>query len=182
MAIILGCGDAFHLVPRMYALLTDGIANHVSVLGFGKMITSITMTIFYVFLFHIWKIRYSQTSALTVIVYILAVTRIVLCLLPQNMWLSADAPLIWGIYRNIPFVILGIIVIVVFFRDARFNNDRVFRFMWLAILLSFAFYIPVVLWADSIPIIGMLMIPKTCAYVWIVLMGYAAVKESMVKQ
>lgn len=44
--------------------------------------------------------------------------------------------------------------------------------MWLSIVLSFGFYIPVVLWADSIPLIGMLMIPKTCAYVWAVLMGY----------
>jgi hypothetical protein len=180
MAIILGCGDAFHLVPRMYALLTDGIENHVPALGFGKMVTSITMTVFYVMLYHVWRIRYSQTrrSGLTVIVHILAIIRIVLCLLPQNRWLSTDAPLIWGIYRNIPFVILGIIVIVVFFRNTRKDSDTVFRFMWLAIVLSFAFYIPVVLWADTIPIIGILMIPKTCAYVWIVLMGYTAARKS----
>jgi hypothetical protein len=180
MAIVLGCGDAFHLVPRMYALLTDGIANHVSSLGFGKMVTSITMTVFYVLLYHVWKIRFNQTrtTALTAIVYLLALMRVVLCLLPQNQWLSADAPFIWGIYRNIPFIILGSIVIVVFFRNARQNNDRAFRFMWLAITLSFAFYVPVVLWADTIPIIGMLMIPKTCAYVWIVWMGYADAKKS----
>jgi hypothetical protein len=179
MAIVLGCGDAFHLVPRMYALLTDGIANHVSSLGFGKMVTSITMTVFYVLLYHVRKIRFNQTrtTALTAMVYLLAVMRVVLCLLPQNKWLSADAPFIWGIYRNIPFIILGIIVIFVFFRDARQNNDRAFRFMWLAITLSFAFYVPVVLWADTIPIIGMLMIPKTCAYVWIVWMGYADAKK-----
>ena len=41
--------------------------------------------------------------------------------------------------------------------------------MWLTIVLSFGFYIPVVLWADAVPLIGMLMIPKTCAYVWTVL-------------
>ena len=39
------------------------------------------------------------------------------------------------------------------------------------------FYIPVVLWADTIPMIGMLMIPKTCAYVWTVLIGYFAMKN-----
>ena len=38
--------------------------------------------------------------------------------------------------------------------------------MWLTIVLSFGFYLPVVLWADVNPLIGMLMIPKTCAYVW----------------
>ena len=33
------------------------------------------------------------------------------------------------------------------------------------------------LWADTIPMIGMLMIPKTCAYVWTVLIGYRAMKQ-----
>jgi hypothetical protein len=46
------------------------------------------------------------------------------------------------------------------------------RFMWLAVLLSFAFYLPVVLWSRKVPKLGMLMLPKTCAYVWIVLMGF----------
>ena len=32
--------------------------------------------------------------------------------------------------------------------------------MWLTIVLSFGFYIPVVLWADAVPMIGMLMIPQ----------------------
>ena len=67
---------------------------------------------------------------------------------------------------------LGILVIVLFYQSARKHHDRSFRFMWLTIVLSFAFYIPVVLSADTIPLLGMLMIPKTCAYVWTVLIGY----------
>ena len=31
--------------------------------------------------------------------------------------------------------------------------------------------------ADVIPLLGMLMIPKTCAYVWIVFMGYLEWRE-----
>jgi hypothetical protein len=37
-------------------------------------------------------------------------------------------------------------------------------------------YIPVVLLADIIPIIGMLMLPKTVCYVWLVVMGYKGTK------
>ena len=33
MAVTLGCGDAFHLVPRAFALCTDGLANHSAALG-----------------------------------------------------------------------------------------------------------------------------------------------------
>lgn len=179
MAVVLGAGDAFHLIPRAVALCTTGLEHYTAALGMGKWITSITMTIFYVLLYYVWRQRYHITGkrGLTAAVYVLAGLRILLCMMPQNQWLSADAPLSWGIYRNIPFTLLGLLIIVLFYRSAREQGDRAFGWMWLTIVLSFAFYIPVVLWADTIPMIGMLMIPKTCAYVWTVLIGYFAMKR-----
>lgn len=180
MAIVLGSGDAFHLVPRAYALCTTGLENFTAALGTGKFITSITMTVFYVILYYVWRIRYKVKgqNGVTAAVYILSALRIILCLFPQNEWLSAEAPISWGIYRNIPFALLGLLIIVLFYKSAKENNDKSFKWMWLTIVLSFGFYIPVVLWADAIPMIGMLMIPKTCAYVWTVLIGYQAMKNS----
>ena len=178
MAVVLGAGDAFHLIPRALALCTTGLDQFMVALGMGKFITSITMTVFYVILYYVWRARYQiqGKNGLTAAVYLLAAARIVLCLFPQNQWLSAEAPLSWGIYRNIPFALMGLLIIVLFYRSARKTGDTQFRHMWLTIVLSFAFYIPVVLWADTIPMIGMLMIPKTCAYVWTVLIGYWAMK------
>ena len=152
MAVVLGAGDSFHLVPRALALCTTGLENYTVPLGLGKWITSITMTVFYVLLYYVWRKRYEVKgkAGLTAAVYVLAAARVILCMMPQNRWLSAASPLSWGIYRNIPFALLG---------------------------LSFGFYIPVVLWAGTIPMIGMLMIPKTCAYVWTVLIGYRAMKQ-----
>lgn len=180
MAIVLGSGDAFHLVPRAYALCTTGLENFTAALGTGKFITSITMTVFYVILYYVWRIRYKVKgqNGVTAAVYILSALRIILCLFPQNEWLSAEAPISWGIYRNIPFALLGLLIIVLFYKSAKENNDKPFKWMWLTIVLSFGFYIPVVLWADAIPMIGMLMIPKTCAYVWTVLIGYQAMRNS----
>ena len=62
MAVTLGAGDASHLVPRAYALLTTGLANHAAALGTGKFITSLTMTAFYVLLYHVWRSRYRVTG------------------------------------------------------------------------------------------------------------------------
>ena len=184
MAVTLGVGDAFHLVPRAIALCTTGLENYTVALGLGKWITSITMTVFYILLYYVWCIRYKEKkfTVLTVLVYLLAVIRVALCFFPQNKWLSADAPLSWGIYRNIPFALLGIFIIVLFFFKAKQQEDKEFRFMWLTIVLSFAFYIPVVLFADAVPLIGMLMIPKTCAYVWTVLIGYMSMKNKLAKK
>lgn len=178
MAVVLGAGDAFHLVPRAVALCTTGLENYTVALGAGKWITSITMTVFYILLYYVWRLRYQvrERRGVTALVWVLAALRIGLCMMPQNRWLSADAPLSWGIWRNLPFAALGLVVIVLFFRSAREHDDKAFRWMWLTIVLSFGFYIPVVLWADTVPVIGMLMIPKTCAYVWTVVIGWRAMK------
>ena len=178
MAVTLGCGDAFHLVPRAIALCTTGLDHYTAALGIGKLVTSVTMTLFYVLLYYVWRARYqvSGQKGTTVAVWVLALVRIALCLMPQNAWTSANPPLSWGIYRNIPFTILGVLIVVLFYRSAKEKQDRPFRLLWLAVVVSFACYIPVVLFADTVPAVGMLMIPKTCAYVWAVLIGFNAMK------
>lgn len=183
MAVVLGAGDSFHLVPRAIALCTTGLDSFAFQLGLGKWITSVTMTVFYVLLYYVWRERYEVEGqkSLTVAVYALAAIRVILCMMPQNQWLTDRSPLIWGICRNIPFALLGILVIVLFYRSAKERGDKAFGWMWLTIVLSFGFYIPVVLWAEAVPMIGMLMIPKTCAYVWTVMIGYNAMKKELRK-
>lgn len=179
MAVTLGLGDSFHLVPRAIALCTTGLQDYTVALGIGKWITSITMTIFYVILYYVWRLRYhvEGKNELTIVMYILAALRIALCMFPQNAWTSVNAPLSWGIYRNVPFALMGLMVIILFYQSSRQKQDKAFYNMWLTIVLSFAFYIPIVLFADTIPMVGMLMIPKTCAYVWTVWLGYSDMKK-----
>ena len=181
LAVGLGAGDSFHLVPRAFALCTTGLENYTTALGAGKFITSITMTIFYIILYYVWRIRYKIQGqhGITITVYLLSALRIVISLFPQNQWLHATSPVSWGIYRNIPFALLGLLIIVLFYKSAKEQEDHAFKYMWLTIVLSFGFYIPVVLWADTIPMIGMLMIPKTCAYVWTVFIGYQAMRKQI---
>ena len=165
MAVVLGAGDSFHLVPRALALCTTGLESYAVPLGLGKWITSVTMTVFYVLLYYVWRKRYQIEGQknVTVAVYALSAVRIVLCMMPQNQWLTNHTPLAWGILRNVPFALLGLLIIVLFYRSAKQNNDKAFRWMWLTIVLSFGFYIPVVLWADVNPLIGMLMIQPMTA-------------------
>ena len=178
MAVTLGCGDAFHLIPRAVALCTTGLESYTAALGIGKLITSVTMTAFYLLLYYVWRCRYRVEGRreLTIAVWALTLARVALCLLPQNAWTSATPPLAWGIWRNIPFALLGALIVVLFYRSARVQKDAPFRHLWLTVVLSFACYIPVVLFADAVPAVGMLMIPKTCAYVWTAMIGYNAMK------
>lgn len=181
MSVILGLGDSFHLIPRIYALLTTGLENNAPALGFGKFITSITMTIFYLILYKIWKKRFDIRSSkkLDLTMYLLAAIRIILCFFPQNQWFVNNPPVSWGIYRNIPFAIMGIIMIYLLYSYGAKNKDKDYKNLGIAVTLSFGFYLPVVLWASENFFVGMLMIPKTLAYVWVVLIGYKEFKQTI---
>ena len=180
MAVTLGAGDAFHLVPRAYALLTGGLEGHAAALGTGKFITSITMTFFYILVYWIWRKKYQATPSkwLDLSIYGLASLPFIIELCPENMWLSFIQPVSWGIARNIPFAVLGTIIIVLFFRSTQHIKSDPFRWMWLAVLLSFGFYTPVVLWSNAASWVGALMMPKTLTYVSVVLMGLKDFNQS----
>ncbi len=162
-ALILGCGDAFHLVPRVLNYFVS--ADFTAALGVGKLVTSITMTLFYVLLYYIIAgfSGQAQSRRVTVCVWALAAVRILLCLFPQNGWLQNSDGMTWGIVRNVPFVLLGAAVCVLAFR-ARKTEPTQGR-LWLYILLSFLFYIPVAVAAGILPMLGMLMLPKTVCYI-----------------
>jgi len=167
-SLLLGCGDAFHLIPRVMDYWLEG--DFTAVLGIGKLVTSITMTVFYLLLEYARRERYGIRGEKGVLAafWALSALRIALCLFPQNAWTSADAPFSWGIYRNLPFAVMGVMSIATWLRSA--GKDRSLRLLWLAILLSFLFYFPVVLWAHTLPIMGMMMLPKTCMYIWMLCM------------
>lgn len=175
MAVVLSSGDAFHLVPRVIALLTTGLEANAFWLGLGKLITSITMTGFYIILYFILEMVYKPSPKQKIwfrsSLFLLAVARVILCCLPQNNWFAYEGSMLFGIIRNIPFALIGIGIIALCFMVWKRNADKSYLWMAIMIILSFGFYIPVVLWSSAVPTIGVLMIPKTLAYVGVVVIG-----------
>lgn len=178
-SMVLGVGDAFHLIPRVLSYFID--KDLTCPLGCGKMITSITMTLFYLILFCIWIVRYKNkySVALSIAVTVLTAARIVLCFFPQNGWCEPTTDITWSIIRNIPFVLLGLIICILYLAKAK--EDKYLSPMWAYILLSFAFYVPVVLFVHRIPMLGMLMIPKTICYVLMIVSFILFVKNGEAK-
>lgn len=165
-ALILGCGDAFHLVPRVLNYFTD--YDMTCALGVGKLVTSVTMTVFYVLMYYIWTSAFAgeKNRKTEAAVWCLAIVRVALCLFPQNDWIHNGNSMTWGILRNIPFVVLGAVICWLYFRTR--TEDRTLRLTWIFILLSFLFYIPVAVGTGEVPILGMLMLPKTICYILLI--------------
>ncbi len=170
MALILAGGDTFHLVPRILMIRAGREEQLRRMLGRGKQLTSITMTVFYLLLWQLGVLLFSpeNISLWSYTVYILAAIRLLLCLLPQNKWEEAYPPVLWGILRNIPFFLLGAVVAGLYFLHQSVVPGL--ALMWLAIALSFLFYLPVVFWVQKNPKVGIFMMPKSCAYLWMLVM------------
>ena len=164
-ALVLGIGDSFHLVPRV---LNYFIGRDLTwFLGFGKLVTSITMTVFYILVFLLYKGVYKKddksTKTTGITLYILAALRIAICLLPGNNWFTGEGTVLWGVLRNLPFIVIGAIIVCLYFKVRR--EDKYLKRLWLYTVLSFLFYIPVAVFAPLLPILGMFMLPKTVCYV-----------------
>ena len=186
MTLLLGCGDAFHLVPRVIKHI-KGESDRVRWwMNFGLAVTSVTMTVFYIVLLYIWRLqnisqdsraltelmvnqRLSSIAAgCTGIIWSMAAARILLCLLPQNDWFGNGNRKL-SVCRNTIFSIIGITEIILFLMMGGTYGIT----MAVCILLSFLFYIPVTLFAKENPKIGMLMIPKTAMYIIMISLGLA---------
>jgi hypothetical protein len=170
MCLVLAGGDSFHLVPRVRSIVGGDAEALRCALGRGKQVTSITMTLFYLLLWQIGceLVPLANEVTWTVVLLVLACMRVVLCLMPQNEWTAEKPPVSWGIIRNVPFAAMGVIVAVRYFVTGAAIPSM--SLAGVAIIVSFACYLPVVIWSERYPQVGALMLPKTCAYVWLMAM------------
>ena len=177
LTLLLGGGDAFHLIPRVNHHLKGPSEQRKYYMQLGVVVSSVTMTIFYLVLYIIFTELFPGfyfNPAITWIIWITAIFRIVICRMPQNGWFSDEENLKWSLLRNIPFAITGFFVMLLFFMAGNTGGYHIYR-MGIAIILSFGFYFPVTLFAKKKPWVGSLMMPKTLAYVWMISIGLSLI-------
>jgi hypothetical protein len=177
---LLALGDTGHVGFRVLAYALGSLDTQVSVLGvqlglvgLGALSTAITVTIFYMLMLGLWRVRFDrQFGWFEYLLLAAGVFRLGFMLLPVNHWNSVVPSQPWSTIRNLPLMLQGLGVAYLFLRDAGASGDRAFRWMGIMILVSYACYIPVILFVQQVPIVGMLMIPKTMAYVAIGFLAY----------
>ncbi len=173
--VLLGAGDMGHVGFRVYAYLHGGLAQNTTLVGIGTVATAITVTFFYIVMLDAWRIRFHKTFdwfAWTLVA--MGVVRLGLMIPAVNQWTAVVSPMPWSIIRNIPLMIQGLGLVYLLFRDSARAGDRTFNLIAWMIVISFACYIPVILFAPTHPLLGMLMIPKTCAYLAVAFIAYSA--------
>ncbi len=172
-------GDSFHLISQAYEVVTG--VNPLSPflgltwVGFGRLASSFTLTIFYLCLLFYCKrkfgLRWSGWLWLWLVSF---AVRLVLLAFPQNNWDGERT--LWSVWRNIPFIIQGVGVMAVLFQQALrqlLPLRHQLRALAYAILVSFVTYTGTVIGVFWHPAFGALMLPKTIAYVVAVWLLYS---------
>ncbi len=176
---LLALGDTGHVGFRVVAYGLGGLEANPALVGLGALSTAFTVTLFYMLMVDIWRLRFHQRlGAFGWFLLAVGVVRLVVMLFPQNEWNRLVAPYGWSLLRNSLLTIQGLGVMYLILRDASRSQDRPFQWIGAMIGLSYLFYAPVILWGAQIPMLGMLMIPKTCAYVAIAIIGYRALFQT----
>ena len=176
----LALGDTGHVGFRVLAFAQGDLGATISLLGrefglvgLGALSTAITVTIFYVLMLEIWRVRFDKKyGPFEYLLLAAAVLRLLIMIPAANQWNNTVPPQPWSLYRNLPLTVLGLGIAYLILRDARRAGDRPFVWIGISILVSYAMYIPVILFVQQVPTIGMLMIPKTMAYVAIGFIAY----------
>ena len=170
---LLALGDTAHVGFRVVAYALGGLEAHAGLVGLGALSTAYTVTLFYMLMVDIWRLRYNKPLGVFGWTLLAAgVVRLVVMLFPQNEWGRIVAPYDWSLLRNSLLVFQGVGVMILILRDAVRTGDAPFKWIGIMIALSYAFYAPVILRSAQAPMLGMLMIPKTCAYVAIAVIAY----------
>jgi hypothetical protein len=178
---LLALGDTGHVGFRVWAYTLGGLDTTISIgslevglVGLGALSTAVTVTFFYALMLFIWQRRFNKPLGWPGILLLAAAAiRLIVMVFPQNEW-NRSVPLwTWSMFRNIPLLVQGLGVAFLILRDTSESGDRLFRWVGIMVLVSFGFYTPVILLIQRAPVLGMLMIPKTMAYVAIAWLAYA---------
>ena len=170
---LLALGDSGHVGFRVIAFLRGGLDKNSTMVGLGTLSTAITLTFFYMVLLDIWRVNFNKDKDLLFnLLMVSGVIRLILMIFPQNQWGNVVPPFEWGVLRSIPLIILGITVAILMLWDGYKINDTRYKNISYSILASYIFYLPVIFFVQRIPIIGMLMIPKTIMYLVMAWLAY----------
>jgi hypothetical protein len=179
---LLALGDTGHVGFRVIAYGTGGLEANPLLVGMGSLATAITVTFFYMIVAEIWRLYFNRNrNVIWWILMMAGVIRLIIMIPNANMWGSVVPPYNWSMARNIPLIVQGIGIAIVLLYEGIKSSDKFIKKISVMIFISYACYLPVILFIQKAPLLGMLMIPKTLAYVAVAVIAYLALFKKRVK-
>jgi len=158
-------GDLGHVGARLVTFFSENFTLAYGIFGIGVLIEMIGLIFLFIFYTNAWRIHFNKPNNLIFKSLIgVGIIGLIIFTFPQNQWNTEPISYEWLIFRNIPWLILGIVLASLIIRDARAVKDPILIRIGILILISFLFYMPVIFFGSIEPMLGMLMIPGTIIY------------------
>jgi len=112
---LLALGDTGHVGFRVWAYALGGLDSQIRIFGYpislvgaGALMTAVTVTLFYVLMLEVWRLRFNRRyGTFEYFLLITAATRLYMLTLSINEWWRVVPEQPWSIIRNIPLMIQG---------------------------------------------------------------------------
>ena len=163
--IVLFIGDLGHVGARLIVFFSGEGEMNYAILGIGSLLEAVGLIFLFMFFTDAWRVQFNHPKNLLFKVLIgIGIVGLIIFAFPQNEWTAQSSPYEWLIIRNIPWLIQGIALSILIFRDAKAVDDKQLVRIGIYIFISYFFYMPVIFFGEIAPQLGMLMIIGTIVY------------------
>ena len=179
LALSLSLADGIYIIPRMYAVLTTGIEDNLRVIGWGRMGNAIIITIFFLILYDAYNERFNKQNnkALNKTFFVLAIIRIILCVLPGNKWFELTPSSTYALIRFMPLAIMGLLLIIIMYIHSMKLRDTNFKLICISTFFSMLFIEPLIFFPESRTGILILTILRTISLTSIIFIDYKDLRD-----
>jgi len=158
-------GDLGHVGARLIAFFSGEVELNYAILGIGTLFEMVGLIFLFMLFTDAWRIQFNRPNNLLFKVLIgIGIVGLIIFVFPQNQWTAQSAPYALLVLRNIPWLIQGVILSILIFRDAKAVDDKQLVRIGIYIFVSYFFYMPVIFFGEIAPMLGMLMIIGTIVY------------------
>ena len=163
-------GEAFRLIPHIIWAIAPR-TEQPDALGTGRIVSYLSTAGFFLLLELYRQQRVGKAATVKGrraenAVFVLFGAAAAVCFVRFNEWMSGDSPLFWLLVRSFLLAAMAVLAICLWAKTAK--DDRILRHLPLALTLMIAFYLPAACMEKQVPGITALMIPRTLAMIWAV--------------
>jgi len=163
--IALFIGDLGHVGARLIVFFSGEGEMSYAILGIGALLEGVGLIFLLMFFTDAWRVQFNHPRNLLFKVLIgIGIVGLIIFVFPQNEWTAQSSPYGWLVFRNIPWLIQGIALSILIYRDAKAVDDKQLVRIGIYIFVSYFFYMPVIFFGEIAPQLGMLMIIGTVVY------------------
>ena len=158
-------GDLGHVGARVIVFFSAEVEMNYVILGIGSLFEAVGLIFLFMLFTDAWRVHFNHPKNLLFKVLIgIGIVGLIIFVFPQNQWTAQTSPYEWLVIRNIPWLIQGVALSILIYRDAKAVDDKQLVRIGIYIFISYFFYMPVIFFGEIAPMLGMLMIIGTIVF------------------